>query len=511
MKTLIKRPILTKKVGFPFVILPTLDQKKILLEHDRRVLLLINEASRRLHGMCEKDDNLFDELSKCPSTVRITLANRTIRDNVPQFEEFRKSLGYSLRIYDRIAASMASKMIVGFSKRNGKGKNKKLPNHPPQTKNYKSLHLIDGMAKIIRNDKKEDLEFNNEPTKRGLIKCSNAKICIPTHVGKIEFEFAVPKKYVNLATKYRKNNDNIYGNLRIHKKFIKGAVEPTLSQMTLFVFLDEPFRPAYQPVKAIGIDFNKRRSSFVTVSEPFLYNNEMTNFIDLCEDTKKGKKIDLGDYTDIDELVEKHGQNTVINNVLTRIQEIDIKINDNKLTSRVRRPLRQEWEMLHTILHNLFSKHSLEELLRFVWHEKALLCVDDISVSNETTGFGQYQYKDEIISMCRKHSIPYVLVPTYHTSSDCANCYDKTDKHYPIGRNTKIDKVSCNNCQTICDDDINAAQNIRNDGILIWNQVKRYRPNASQRKKDIVYIEYNTDLSTSERKCPTDNNEQNNT
>lgn len=454
---MIKHKIVTKTSGIKCNLILTLEEKKLILEFVKRFSLLCNHASRNFSEILQNVE-IFNTIKNAGySTAIKSTADKVMRDYAP-IDDKREELGFKLKIFNRMAAHMAAKYYIGFDARNGTYDDETVKlSSIPSTSNYKSVHLLDNCGRFTILPK--DFEFD-QPYKNNLAKCNNAKINLAMHNGeRHEFQFAVRKVHTDLIKQLV--NKPVYGNLIVKLRYNRdNTINISKTHFAIMVMVKHEVEPLYQPIGAVGVDFNERKSVFA------VFSDENFQAIDVRNDT-----VHLQLIKDIKDTQEQ------------------IKNSFGIMDSKSRRILRLKWKSLLEQSKQHMYKHYVLPLVNQLIEYEYLICIDDLKFPDKS-GFGYYQFKEMLLNECYKRNIPHVLVPTWHTSTDCNYCFQTTGRYVQTGRSKELDKVSCPKCKNVYHADINAAKNIRDDGLNIWNDKKRTRPNKSNRAERPKYFDY---------------------
>ena len=110
-----------------------------------------------------------------------------------------------------------------------------------------------------------------------------------------------------------------------------------------------------------------------------------------------------------------------------------------------------------------------------------------------------------LVKLCKQKKVPFVIVPSAHTSSDCSYCFERSGKYNQVARSKDFEKVSCEVCGQNYNADVNAARNIAQDGWFIFTNtnedfpkdkfgraIRSNRPATSiaNRKKKMKFIDF---------------------
>lgn len=470
-------------VGIRVVLNLDYQQKHVMLEHIRRQNLLINKASRNMYEMMSQETavslaqvsktgkvveetgvNIFDTLKRSSESMKASKAQRYFNILNP-IHEYAVELGYNSSRIERMCYGMAAKFYTGMDRRNGDYKVNYYdsPNFPTMN-NFAATHVIDGMAKFVTNDTFATFDVR----RKRLSRCNNITASVKTHVGNVEVPFCIRTAQLEHFQKYldSKPQKTIEGNLIVEKKYNQdGSVNAYLSSYHFMVMVEVEELYQYDPECVLSMDFNQRKDVFCV--------------------------FNLDDIPTLNVVNQRN-----FNGLLTARQLIQKEINDSlkkegRWQSKDRRYLRLYWKHLgHLITQNIRDNHYAESIVRNAEERHALLAIDDIRLSDKA-GFGHYQMKEELVKLCVSRKVPYILVPTPHTSTDCNNCFQETGKYIQTGRSKDKELISCASCNAIYDADKNAAKNIADDAIDIWNSAnsRRKRPTSKNRNTRPKFVE----------------------
>lgn len=432
-----------RKTGIRFNLIPqdcTIQDVRNFMKAQRK---LTNYASTKLLELMQDDESICKEILSLNGGTLMGVSQRILVDKT-DFRQYRESLGFSLSINERIATSVAARFYLGYAKRNGVMKNGKwinaLPEKPAITRQNKAIHLIDGAFKIFVNG---EITIINE-RKNGLVDLSNISFQLRGLDGvRHNFSASIPKKQFKLLKFLNiRDTNNCCCNM-----FFVGDV------LTIVVLIDEKYELTYDHQTVLGIDFNRRSDVFITMSDGAIIKRPQS-----------------------------------ISDLVKEISDLDSAIGKAE-NSKKRSPFRRCWQTKRKQLRKELMQIA-QQIIDKTISQKALLCVDGVTMA-QTGTFGHAELKESILKLCRQHKIPFVIVPSAHTSSDCAICGEDGIYH-PVGRSANMEIVSCDRCKKNYHADINAAKNIALDGKKIFDRtdadlvkVKSDRPTSKQRKKPV--------------------------
>lgn len=465
----------------------------VLLEHIRRLGKIVNCASTKLLPLM-KDESIFYTYNDREYTRFLRIANIGEDSRASKTQEFfRKEASitecmqennYTLSRIERMAYGMAARFYTGMSRRNSHSKNTTYESsNAPTTNNFKSIHYLDGMASYAING--NELHFEKSRN-NGLVKCTNAKIKITTHVGRLTFEFCVREKQIELFKEFikRKRKGNtapVEGNLIANLKFKNdGSVNARKTTFHFVVNHQINFIKAYEPECFLGIDFNQRKDVFVVFSDDNIPNINVRHQLDLNNIIKQRADIEREIAASLVKHEIEPRERTGYRKFAKRKNEKQFR---HAKKSEDRRVLRLQWKKLgKQIEKELIKANYVNEILNHVQEYRAVLCIDNLGLG-KSVGFGHSQLKELLIKECNRKRIPYVLVDTRFTSQICHHCLVETKKTHRLGRHKQFDKVSCNRCKQNYDADRNAAKIIAFRGEEIYDDKKITMPNGWKEKQ----------------------------
>jgi transposase len=90
-------------------------------------------------------------------------------------------------------------------------------------------------------------------------------------------------------------------------------------------------------------------------------------------------------------------------------------------------------------------RHSLrniaDEIVAKAISKESLLAIDGVTQSQGS--FGHAELKEMLVKLCKQKKVPFVIVPSAHTSSDCSYCFERSGKYNQVARSKDFEKVSC--------------------------------------------------------------------
>lgn len=376
---------------------------------------LTNYASAKLFDLITTDEAVKQEVYKYSGDSLISAAQRILVEKT-DFRQYRESLGFVLAINERIATAVAGRFYLGFARRNGKMVNGKwehaIPNSAAKTRQNKAVHLIDNVFKMFIDG---DITIT-KTRKNGLVDLANITFQLRGLNGiKHNFSASIPKNQFKLLKFLRERaGNNCYCNM-----FFQGET------LTIVVLVDQEYELAYEYKNVLALDFNVRSNVFVA----------------------------MNDETTI-------ARSQLITDTAKAVGQLDKDIHA-AIDAKTRAPLRHAWKAKRKQLRKLLTPIA-QEIVNKAIQNKSLLAIDGVTMPNSGT-FGHAELKEMLLALCQQYKIPFVFVPSPHTSSDCAVCQT------PVGRSPDKELVSCNKCKKNYHADFNAAKNIAYDGKIIFD------------------------------------------
>ena len=207
-----------------------------------------------------------------------------------------------------------------------------------------------------------------------------------------------------------------------------------VKQNCIVAAMQIPFKPSYEPVEALGTDFNKSEKDRIVLSNGVKYPATKKQ-IDLEKEIKSLKKL-LG--------------------------EKDKPVSERKITSKQRRTLRKKDKRLHNKQRVAYTE-TVNEIVQFAIENKLLLCIDSVGTGQKNGTFGQDKIKQLLLTECQNQSIPYYVVPCKDTSRRCPEC-----GHIHSDNRVNTDNFSCKECGYTEDAQLVGALNIKYYGEWLY-------------------------------------------
>jgi transposase len=299
--------------------------------------------------------------------------------------------------HKRGVASLALRFYRGYGARNCK-----LPSTPPRIRNKNSISLEDGTVRLV--DDKLNIcvhgIFNDKPLS-------------------INVPYDVPK---GMAYKIKYVLKQPGGQLIVKndKRYFVARVKV-------------PFLWSYKPKGSLGFDLNKTPDWFITLSDPINFNEEV------CKKLPHSK---------------------LVSKLAKRLVALNKEIKNKEIKSSQRRAIRRKWKAVHRKLHKACHDYCTQ-IINHVKENQLLLCIDNLACGAKHGSFGQDKILKTLIEMCENMRIPFVCVPTPHTTKACSKCGEKCNDR------PRHDKIICPNCGELSAH-YNGAENVRDWGYRIW-------------------------------------------
>jgi transposase len=249
------------------------------------------------------------------------------------------------------------------------------------------------------------------------------KILIATTMhGKYELEYRVSIKEQELKDYLDEAGKSDFGGNYIVK------------QNCIVAAIQIPFKPSYEPIGALGTDFNKSEKDRTVLSNGVKYPVTQEQ-LEIEKEIKSSKAL-LG--------------------------EKDKPVSERKIRSKQRRSLRKKDKKLHKKQMVAYAK-TVNEIVEYVKENKLLLCIDSVGTGQKNGTFGQDKIKAGLLTECQNQGIPYYVVPCKYTSMRCPEC-----GHIHSDNRVNTDNFSCKECGYTEDAQLVGALNIKYYGELLY-------------------------------------------
>jgi len=372
---------------------------------------LVNGDSQYIHSGL-KNGSVDLSLLKKESTYRDVY--KSCNANL---KRHRNELIFNARS-SRSASWRAARFYYGYEKRNNK-----LSRKPAYLRANKAMYVEDGVFSDLTNVSKIEGRYGIGSMRilvPGLKEKSKDK-AVDSLTGRDQNSIIVDYKVPKGMLANKQFISKLSGNLRVN-----------CGQWMFSARGKVPFTWLYSPLGYFAFDINKSRKNFLYLSEKLMYQGKLVDSIPHTQEMR--------DY--IAELV-----------ILNK------KIKSKEMRSGKRRLLRRRVQRVHQILEDL-CRPICQILIDHVKTNNLLLCIDECSPGAGSGCFCQDKIRILLRTMAEDLRIPFVLVPSHHTSKCCHICMTECDR-------PQNEKVVCPNCGDIMAH-YNAAQNIKNWGIRIW-------------------------------------------
>ena len=220
------------------------------------------------------------------------------------------------------------------------------------------------------------------------------------------------------------------------------------------------FNWQYQPEKILAFDIGKRKADFLVFNTSLIINGITSDIIPASDELDK---------------------------IITQLRNINRDIgNKNKqsddedtLSSKERKQHRLFWNKLQHREQQILLEQYAKPIIDYAVKNKCLLCIDDLTSGSANGEYGQ-KLARILSERCTQLQVPFVVVPTAHTSARCSKCgaiHGQSSAQRKLWR-PEIDKFVCQNCSYTDQADRNAANNIAVFGYNIWT----YQEKADNKK-----------------------------
>ena len=417
---------------------------------------LTNYASKHLLRLMRKDASIAEIVFKNNSHYLAYEVHHHILLPFTSFREERIKLGLRTSTNERLAAAIAGRFYHGYGQRNGSKKDVwayALPKLPAITRQNKAVHVKDS---VLRKFVDGNTITVNPEVINGQQYLSNVRFELQGLFGKIyKLKGKILSKHIHLL-EFLDLKENVDCNIFLTKH----------GNITIMIRIDEEYELMYQPTQTLGVDFNKRKNVFVTMNDG--------TFIPLTS-----------------EIAEK----------IQCVKESDESIHEVK-SSKLRQTFRMQWKQCRKELRHSLRNIANEIITKAIVTE-SLLAIDGVTQSQGS--FGHAELKEMLVKLCKQKKVPFVIVPSAHTSSDCSYCFERSGKYNQVARSKDFEKVSCEVCGENYNADVNAARNIAQDGWFIFTNtiedfpkdkfgraIRSNRPATSvaNRKKKMKFIDF---------------------
>lgn len=379
---------------------------------DTQEIKLLDYQTAHIEGVNYNVADILDGLVKGNITEKeLAKSGTVLADKFKNAnKEFLEKLGLLSARQQRSATLHAQRLLKGYKSRNGS-----FPATPPRLRKKNTISLTDGVIK-----EKENI------------------LVITTLNGeKLKVLFEIPKGF--LKNKLYKSK-SFGGNL-------KNKISKRGRHWEFVVLATPPIVWQYEPIGKIGFDLNKTDKYFIVFSD----NINMHG--DVIPHTKDMKSV-------IESLIHLNAS----------LDGVD-KLTGKKVKSSQRSAIRRKIGQAHKKLGRLCMPYC-RLIIDWAIKNKLLICIDDLSCGADSGSFGHDKIVKTLVKLCENESIPFVCVPTPHTSKSCNQCGKECER--------KHDKLTCPDCGEI-NSHKNGAINIANWGWKIWEagmiEFKKWKKN----------------------------------
>lgn len=325
-----------------------------------------------------------------------------------EYDDFLINKGLYLQRQKRSSAKRAIELIKSYLIRN-----KKLPKTPPRIRRSTSTYCVDGVCSY------KSSEFSKQ---EGIFNITTCGLNEKNKPNKIKIPYFIPKGMVE--------------NFDFISKSFGGNLITNKNQCRFTAITKVPINWIYEPINAISFDLNKTEEFFITLSDKIQWNKELTRFL---PHTKS------------------------IRNRMKQLNQINKEIDDTQYKSSQRRGMRKKSRKLHNKLKQLVIPYC-NSIINHAIENKMLICLDGCAPGAGSGSFGQDKVLEIMTKILEDKSIPFVRVPSPHTSSCCNICNHEVERDHKGS-----EKATCINCGRI-DSHLNAAENIKKWGVMIWSK-----------------------------------------
>lgn len=224
-----------------------------------------------------------------------------------------------------------------------------------------------------------------------------------------------------------------------------------------------PFKPSYEPVGALGTDFNKSEKDRIVLSNGVKYPATKKQ-IDLEKEIKRLKAV-LG--------------------------EKDKPVSERTIRSKQRRTIRKKDKKLHS-KQRVAYRETVLEIIEYVKEHRLLMCIDSVVTGQRNGTFGHDKIKEILLTECQNQGVPYYMVPCKNTSRRCPEC-----GHIHSDNRLSTDNFSCKKCGHVADAQLVGALNVKHYGELLyksWVPYDNWTAGSKKRAVPTLCEEYAKDV-----------------
>ena len=267
--------------------------------------------------------------------------------------------------------------------------------------------------------KGKDYHFKNNQIRLDI---ENKTLTVKTMHGKFDLEYKGSIKEQELKDYLDEAGKSDFGGNYIVK------------QNCIVAGIKVPFKPSYEPVGALGTDFNKSEKDRIVLSNGVKYPATKKQ-IDLEKEIKRLKAV-LG--------------------------EKDKPVSERTIRSKQRRTIRKKDKKLHSKQKAAYRETVLE-IIEYVKEHRLLMCIDSVGTGQKNGTFGHDKIKEILLTECQNQGVPYYMVPCKDTSRRCPECgYIHEDNR------VDTDNFSCKDCGHVADAQLVGALNVKYYGEVMY-------------------------------------------
>jgi hypothetical protein len=314
-----------------------------------------------------------------------------------EFSDYLEASGFYFARWKRGISFNVMRILKSFIKRN-----RKLPSRTPAIDDKKATYFQDTIIKDMNpDDSNGSLGFVLMQPK------------VKNRYLRENIAYEIPERMMN---KKPFVSDCLGGNLE-HKN----------DKWIFTVKADIPFEWLYQPECVVGFDLNMNKESFITL------NHKLNGQLKIAR-------------------VDK------ITSLCRRVCKLNKEIK-KPMSYKKRRGLRKKCIKAHKQLETACFG-PCREIVDWAKQNKALICIDQLTVGTRTGTFGHDKVIKIITTLCEDERVPFIKVPTKLTSQKCNLCGHLAERE-------TVDVLNCKMCGRL-DAQLNAANNIAEAGWFIW-------------------------------------------
>jgi transposase len=247
--------------------------------------------------------------------------------------------------------------------------------------------------------------------------------------------------------------------------------------------------PMYQPVDFLGIDINKDKRYWVSVSQPIFNGSHYLEMPDDIQNTIK-RITEIQDRITtslgvapnkrrikgaVSVKIKKNGKGT----------EKPISYTSDGTVQKQRRRLRLVWKKLHKKLGSqIFNLGGINLLKNHLIENKLGLALDMVKTGASSGTYGAEDIQGFFNMLMRTMGVPVKSVGAAYTSQRCSGCGFTHKKNRNMQKQEP--QVECLRCGEVSESGINSAENMKQAGAYMWKNNLKY---VSKRDNDCGFIE----------------------